>query len=37
MLRVKVSLGYGDVKCMQAFNMYILNSFLCCVDQRFIV
>ena len=37
LLRIKVSLGFGDVNSMQAFNMYFSDSLLCCVDQRFIV
>ena len=27
LLRMKVSLGFGDVKCMQVFNVYFSDSF----------
>ena len=26
-----MSLGFGDVKCMQAFNVYFSDSFFCVV------
>ena len=34
LLRMKVSPDFGDVKCMQAFNMYFSDSFF---SDRFIV
>ena len=30
-----MSLGFGDVKCMQAFNVYFSDSFLCRGDFFF--
>ena len=37
LLRMKVSLDFGDFKCIQAFNVYFLDSFLCCGNQGYIM